>query len=162
MPGHSRAIPPSLDAWRFLARARQYRDQAMLLVDMVGPEPNWPKHLLLTHAIELAINAYFVFEKGLHGRRTGVRHNNPNSHDLMELYKEAINRGLQKNDFVLRELPFLSELHKVHYARYPQIETKPVPAYVSQYDDMVEALFTDVAAAIGDPSRGSARSPSSA
>ena len=117
-----RAIPPSLDAWRFLARARQYRDQATrLTADMVGPEPNWPKHLLLTHAIELAINAYFIFEKGLSGRRTGARRNIRNSHDLMELYNEAINRGLKKNDHVLRELPFLSELHKVHYARYPQI-----------------------------------------
>ncbi len=159
----SRAIPPSLDAWRFLARARQYRDQAMqLTADMVGPEPNWPKHLLLTHAIELAINAYFIFEKGLRGRSAGARRNNPNSHDLMELYKEAINRGLKKNDLVLKELPFLSELHKVHYARYPQIETKPVPAYISEYDDMVDALFADVAAAIGDPSHASAQSPSSA
>ena len=41
----------------------------MLLADMVGPEPNWPKHLLVTHAIELAINAYFIFEKGLRVHR---------------------------------------------------------------------------------------------
>jgi hypothetical protein len=147
----TRAIPPSLDAWRFLARARQYRDQAMLLADIVGPEPNWPKHLLVAHAIELAINAYFIFEKGLGGHRPGMRHDNPNSHDLTKQYEEAINRGLKKNPLMLRELPYLSELHKIHYARYPKIETKPVPAFISNYDDMVDALFADVAAAIGDP-----------
>jgi hypothetical protein len=155
----SRAIPPTLDAWRFLARARQYRDQAMLLYDMVGSEPNWPKHLLLTHAIELAMSAYFIFEKGLLGRPARAGRSNPDGHDLMELYKKAINRGLKKNELVLKELPFVSELHKVHYARYPKIETKPVPAYISKYDDMVDALFADVGAAIGDPNHAA---PSSA
>jgi hypothetical protein len=27
---------------------------------MDGPEPNWPKYFLLTHAIELAIKAYII------------------------------------------------------------------------------------------------------
>ena len=47
---------------------------------MVGPEPNWPKHLLMTHAIELAISAYFIFEKNLARPRKRARRN---------CYKEA-------------------------------------------------------------------------
>ena len=37
-------LPPSLLAQRFLIRARQYRAQAILLADMEGFEPNWPKY----------------------------------------------------------------------------------------------------------------------
>jgi hypothetical protein len=46
-------------------------------------------------------------------------------------------------------LPFLSELHKVYYARYPQVETKPVPARISEYDDVLDQLFTDIESALG-------------
>jgi hypothetical protein len=54
---------------------------------------------MVTHAIELAINAYFIFEKGLNRPRIGARRGNLNSHDLMKLYEEATARtrllGLQ-------------------------------------------------------------------
>ena len=63
-------LPSSLVAQRFLIRARQYRAQAILLADMERFEPNWPKYFLLTHAIELAINAFLVFEPGT--RRGGT------------------------------------------------------------------------------------------
>jgi hypothetical protein len=141
------ALPATLEAARFLMRARQYRAQAFKLVDIEAFEPNWPKYYLVTHAIELAITAYFVFEKGLSRPRSGGK--KPDNHDLMALYEEAIRRGLKSNPLVLKELPHLSELHKIHYARYPQIEAKPVPAYISQYDDMVEQLFANVGAALG-------------
>jgi hypothetical protein len=49
----------------------------------------------------------------------------------MALYEAAVRRGLPSNVPVLKELPFLSELHKVHYARYPQIEVKAVPAHMA-------------------------------
>ena len=65
MPKPSRFLPTSLEAQRFLIRARQYHAQAVKLTDMEGSEPNWPKHFLMTHAIELAINAYLIFESGL-------------------------------------------------------------------------------------------------
>jgi hypothetical protein len=90
---------------------------------------------------------YLVLEKGLGRTRSGGK--KPDNHDLMALYEEAIRRGLKSSPLVLKELPDLSELHKIHYARYPQIEAKPVPAYISQYDDMVEQLFADVSAALG-------------
>ena len=76
----SRSLPATLEAGRFLTRARQYHPQAMEPVDMDGIEPNWPKHLLVTHAIELALNAYFVFDKEVSGRRSGRGGKKPNSH----------------------------------------------------------------------------------
>ena len=141
-------IPNLIRASEFLRRARHYRDQATELDDKLAFEPNWPKYFLMTHAIELAINAYLIFEKGLGQPRTpaGAK---PDGHDLMALYEEAVRRGLKSNPLVLKELPFLSELHKIHYARYPQIEARPVPAYVSEYDDMLDQLLTDVSSAIG-------------
>ena len=145
-----RALPATLEAERFLIRARQYRNQAIKLVDMEGHEPNWPKHFLMTHAIELAIQAYLVFEKGLGKPRT-KGHEKPGDHDLIELYEEAVRRGLKPNELVLKELPWLSELHKIHYARYPKIEAKPVPAYISGYDDLVDQLLADVGDAFGPP-----------
>ena len=66
----------------------------------------------------------------------------------MGLYEEAARRGLKSNVLVLEELPSLGELHKIHYARYPRIETKLVP-FISQFDDVVEQLFADVRQALG-------------
>jgi hypothetical protein len=142
-----RTLPATFEAERFLIRARQYRDQAMKLVDMEGYEPNWPKHFLMTHAIELAIHAYssLMLPRGAAEK--------PGEHDLMELYEEAIRRGLKPNDLVLKELPPLSELHQIHYARYPKIEVKPVPAFISGYDDMVDQLLADVGEAFGETLR---------
>jgi hypothetical protein len=150
----SRFLPKplsSIDAARYLTRAHLYRAQAAELPDMVTFEPNWPKHFLITHAIELAIWAYLVFERGLTVKlRSRSKGQGPQCHDLMALYEAAVRRGLRSNPLVLRELPFLSELHKVHYARYPQVETKPVPAHISQYDDVLDQLFGDVESALGN------------
>jgi hypothetical protein len=60
-----RALPSALEAQRFLARARQFRHVAIALADMDGPEPNWPKWFLVTHAIELAIKAFIIFSEEL-------------------------------------------------------------------------------------------------
>jgi len=92
-----RALPASIEAARFLARARQYRAQTIKLEDQEGFEPNWPKHFLMTHAIELAINAYLVFERGLGRPRTAGGGPKPDGHDLMGRYSEAVRRGLKSN-----------------------------------------------------------------
>ena len=65
----------------------------------------------------------------------------------MALYEAAVRRGLPS-----KELPFLSELHKVHYARYPQIEVKAVPAHISEYEDVLDQLFGDIENALGGAS----------
>jgi hypothetical protein len=54
---------------------------------------------------------------------------------------------LPRDALVTAELPELSELHQIHYARYPASETKPV-ALIAQYDGMVDKLFEDVTVAI--------------
>ncbi|HVZ53075.1 MAG TPA: hypothetical protein VG986_13980 [Pseudolabrys sp.] len=146
-PTPFRVLPAPLEAQRFLIRARQYRAQAIRLVDMENGEPNWPKYFLMTHAIELAIHAYLSFEKGL-GRPRTRGGKKLDTHDLMSLYEEAVRRGLKSNALVLQDLPHLSELHKIHYARYPQIEVRPV-ALIGQFDDMTDQLFADVQAAVG-------------
>ena len=37
---------------------------------------------------------------------------------------------------------------KIHYARYPKLEAMPV-ALISQFDDLVEQLFSNVRDALG-------------
>jgi hypothetical protein len=132
-----------------LIRARLYRAQADELADMAASEPNWPKHFLITHAIELAITAYLVFRRGITGPRSGSKRQAPQDHNLMELYEAAVRSGLESNPLVVKELPFLSELHKLHYARYPQVESKLVPAHISEYDNMLDQLFGDIESALG-------------
>jgi hypothetical protein len=72
---------------------------------------------------------------------------------LLELYEAAVRGGLKSNPLVLKELQFLSELHKLHYARYPQVESKPVPARISKYNKMLDHFFGDIENALGDASR---------
>jgi hypothetical protein len=57
-----------------------------------------------------------------------------------------VTRELERNACVGRELPHLSELHKIHYARYPQAAVVPV-ALIADFDDVVDQLFMDVAKA---------------
>ena len=71
----------------------------------------------------------------------------------MELYEEAVRGGLKSNPLALKELPFLSELHKLHYARYPQVESKPVPARICKYNKMLDHLFGDIENALGGAGR---------
>jgi hypothetical protein len=140
----SRALPPALEAQRFLARARQFRRVAMSLPDMEGPEPNWPKWFLVTHAIELAIKAYIVSREDSNAPVPAAP--KPPNHDLVALYDYAVLYGLTRDPIITKELPHLSELHQVHYARYPQAEAKPV-ALIAHFDDMVDKLITDVSQA---------------
>jgi hypothetical protein len=42
------------------ARARQFREAATPMPDMVNSQPNWPKWALVFHAIELALKAAIV------------------------------------------------------------------------------------------------------
>jgi hypothetical protein len=133
-------VPPLIIAQEYLGRARRYRDQATELVDTVNNQPNWPKHFLMTHAIELAIKSYIVFATGLELR----------SHDLVSLYERAMQNGLTPNALVSKQLPELNAQHMVHYTRYPNPEVQPVPVYISTYDDMLDQLFAAVAGALRD------------
>ena len=95
---------------------------------------------------ELAITAFLVFARGM--GRSGTGKTKIDTHDLMSLYAKAVDHGLKQNALVLQDLPHLSELHKIHYARYPKLEVMPV-ALISQFDDLVEQLFSNVRDALG-------------
>jgi len=102
---------------------------------------------LQSHAVELAIKAYLVLKTGdsqppkpsKGARATGT-------HDLVGLYNYAVTLGLPRNALVTQELPHISELHQLHYARYPQRQAKPV-TLAGQYDDLVDQLMDDVSKA---------------
>jgi hypothetical protein len=140
------ALPPALEAQRFLARAAQFRRVARSLPDMDTYEPNWPKWFLITHAIELAIKAYVISRADANTPAPALQ-KMPANHDLVAQYEYAVLYGLPPDPLVTKELPHLSELHQVHYARYPQAEAKPV-ALIAYFDDMVDKLFTDISQAV--------------
>jgi hypothetical protein len=137
-----RSLPPALEAQRLLERARQFRNAAMTLPDMDAHQPNWPKWFLVTHAIELAIKAVIVSRDGLPLPSAPK----PANHDLVGLYDYAVLYGLPRNPLITSGLPHLSELHQVHYARYPHAEAKPV-VLIAQFDDLIDQLLADVSEA---------------
>lgn len=136
---------PPFQSQEILARARQYRNVAMSLVDIDNGRPNWPKYTLLFHAIELALKAAIVSygERGL-PKPSGPE---PGNHDLNALYDYATTYGLVRRQAILNDLPHISELHVIHYARYPQVPVRPV-ALISQYDDLADQILNDVAEAL--------------
>jgi len=125
------------------SRALQFRDAAVSMPDTVNAQPNWPKYALLFHAIELALKAAIVSfgERGA-SQPTGPQ---PANHDLSALYAYAVGYGLVSRQDVISDLPHLSQLSVSHYARYPQVPVQPV-ALISQYDDLIDQIFTDVRA----------------
>ncbi len=133
LPTHSQEL---------LARVRQYRDVAMPMVDIVNARPNWPKYTLLMHAIELALKAAIVS----YGERSKEKPQGPEpgNHDLNALYAYAVAYGLKPRQEIVDQLPHISELHVIHYARYPQVPVRPV-ALISQYDDLADMIMLDVA-----------------
>jgi len=109
--------------------------------DIEGGEPNWPKYALLGHAVELALKAvpkYFEQSRAYQKPKT-VK---PANHDLVGQYRWAKLHGLASNELVEADLPILSELHKDHYARYPQPRGQVwLP---SGFDDLVDQIIADV------------------
>lgn len=126
---------PALD-WH--ARARQYRDQALGMSDIVNGQPNWPRYFLLAHAAELAIRAVLVHANTMSGKTVGQA---PGVHDLSGLYAHACQNGLKSNPQVLAELQYLSDIHENHVARYPKAPGQVWLA--SEFDDAVDALLSD-------------------
>ncbi|MET3842056.1 hypothetical protein [Bradyrhizobium sp. OAE829] len=127
------------------ARAWQFRNAAMPMPVMINSQPNWPKWALVFHAIELALKAAIV-SFGQRGVQQPVGPQ-PHNHDLAALYAYAIKYGLTDRPEIAKDLPHLAELSVISYARYPMIPVKPA-AIISQYDDLVEQIFRDVAAAL--------------
>jgi hypothetical protein len=86
----------------------------------------------------------YCFPRGL--KCAGACRSSAWNHDLVALYDYAVLYGLARDPFVTEELPHLSELHQVHYARYPQPDVKPV-ALIAHFDDLIDQLIADISQA---------------
>src|SRR2546423_6912806 len=73
------------------SRAKQFRDAATPMPDIVNGRPNWPKWALVFHAIELALKAAIVSagERGVPQPQV----KQPDNHDLSALYEYAVGYG---------------------------------------------------------------------
>ncbi len=110
----------------------------MGMPDIVNGQPNWPRYFLLSHAAELAIRAVLVHSKTAGGRVVGSE---PGKLDLSALYEHACKHGLTSNPDVLKELSYLSDIHKNYVARYSKA---PGAIWVaSEFDNGVGILLTD-------------------
>ncbi len=118
-----------------------FRESALYLPDMIGPQPNWPKYFLLGHAIELALKAVekYCQQSPDYQKPEGKE---PTHHDLVGWYEWAKRHGLSSDDQVERLMPYLSELHLEHFARYPK-QLKPV-MLISTFDDLVDHILSAV------------------
>jgi hypothetical protein len=134
-----------LQVQEVLARARQYRNVAISLVDIDNGRPNWAQ-------IHASISRYRI---GAEGRHCSVRRawrgeafrSGARQPRFEALYDYATAYGLIRRQEVLDELPHISELHVLHYARYPQAPVRPV-ALISQFDDLADQILHDAADAV--------------
>ena len=122
------------------AEACSFHDAAMPLSSYTNGETNWPRIALLMHAIELALKAYVLdaVERGSHAAPAVA----PANHDLEGWYQIAVDFGLPNEALVSEEVAVLNELHKPHFARYPQAAIRPVPDLAVIPDQVVEYLMT--------------------
>jgi hypothetical protein len=117
------SVQPDETPTQYMHRARQFRRAAMQMADYVNGEQFWPKYALLTHAIELALKA-FVNHSTSSGIPSGKK---PKQHDLLGWYQLAVDYGLPRDSGIEGNVDYLNELHRIHYMRYPQRGSKPVP-----------------------------------
>jgi hypothetical protein len=143
-------FPPqrsTFPAYDLIARARLFRRVAISLPDVEAPEPNWPKYFLLGHAIELALKAVPEHFRQSPTYAVPPGATVPANHDLLGQYEFAKLHGLQADPIINRDLPSLSELHKTHFARYPQT-LRPV-LLPSAYDDLTDKVIEQVEKVLG-------------
>ena|SRR5271157_3369500 len=122
------SVQPDGTPTQYMHRARQFRRAAMQMADYVNGEQFWPKYALLTHAIELALKA-FVNHSTSSGIPSGKE---PKQHDLLGWYQLAVDYGLPRDSGIEENVDYLNELHRIHYMRYPQRNSKPIPGLVDE------------------------------
>lgn len=125
---------------QYMHRARQFRRAAMQMSDYVNGEQFWPKYALLTHAIELALKA-FVSVSTPSGVPLGRE---PKQHDLLGWYQLAVNCGLPHDTTIEENVDYLNELHRIHYMRYPQRLSTPVPDLSAIADATANYLLDEI------------------
>jgi hypothetical protein len=126
---------------QYLRRARMFRDVAIPLSDYTNGVSNWPKYALLTHAIELALKAFYQHSI-LNGKAKPEKQ--PKNHDLDGWYRLAIVYGLPDEPAIAANIELLNLLHIDHYTRYPQDRSTPVPEASTIADSTVDHLISQV------------------
>jgi hypothetical protein len=140
-PPHFASAQPDGTPMQFMHRARQFRRAAMPpMPDYESAGPFWPKYALLTHAIELALKA-FVAKSATAGIPAGKE---PKQHDLLGWYQLAVVYGLAHDPRIEENVDYLSELHRIHYMRYPQRSSKPVPNLSVIADETADRLLDQI------------------
>jgi len=128
------------EAQQFLHRARMFRDATTNLVAYTSAEQNWPRYALLLHAIELALKA-FAKQSEMQGANLGKL---PHNHDLQAWYNLAVQHGLKDDPRIAQNIAYLTDLHFIHFTRYPQARSIPVPDLSVMADDTAEYLIDTI------------------
>lgn len=127
------------EAKQYLHRGMQFRDAARPLAGYVNGQLNWPRVSLLTHAVELALKAFVlhVVDSGQQPAPTKP----PSNHDLEAWYRLAVTYGLPDDAQLAEGITVLNDLHRPHFARYPQSATFAVRGIEIIPDQVVEHLI---------------------
>ena len=117
-----------------------FKDAATNLVAYTNAEQNWPRYALVLHAIEPALKA-FAKQCEMQGANLG---NLPHNHDLQAWHDLAVQHGLENNQRIAQNIPYLTDLHFTHFSRYPQNRSTPVPDLSIIADETVEYLIETI------------------
>jgi hypothetical protein len=123
---------------QFLARARQFRDATIGIVDYANADMNWPKYALLLQSIELALKAYWM-QRIAEGQAEPTR---PRNHDLKGWYEAALTLGLRPVSELANALDILGPVHIDSSARYPSNKQAYELAEIA--DEAADALIRAV------------------
>lgn len=102
------------------------------------PPPSWPRYLLLSHAVELALKAYLTW-RGV-AEVTLIK---DYGHKLSKLIKDATDQGLTIDAKAREWLDLLDAPHHQMRHRYPKWTAEPLPT-IEQFEPHVAALLRAV------------------
>jgi hypothetical protein len=138
VPSIFSTVQPDATPLQYMHRARMFRDAAQEMENYRSNEQNWPKYALLCHAAELALKAFVNLAVAKGGTLPALP---PHNHDLLGRYQLAVQFGLECSAQIEEEVSLLNELHRNHFMRYPQLQSKPLPD-LSFADSTVEHLIS--------------------
>ena len=96
-----------------------------------------------SHAIELALKAYLI----LHGATRKALTDKTLRHNLTELLKQAVKKGLPLSATAQADIKLLQEAHEKFWHRYPKEDSKPVFT-IDQFQPAARELLDSVAVAV--------------
>lgn len=107
------------------------------------PPQSWPRYFVLSYAIELALKAYLI----LHGATRKALTDKTLRHNLTELLKQAVKKGLPLSATAQADIKLLQEAHEKFWHRYPKEDSKPVFT-IDQFQPAARELLDSVAVAV--------------